>query len=326
MQEKAQHLYAVDGRARRPVAAHPTPPAPTPAGLRFSGHWEELLWDLACLGEVWLELAAGSVVTSRRTALATPRVRDGIGHLCDGGMALRLLLDGLRGVQGAKDGVWTLTLSDLHGQDIATLRGDRQDGNADLLWRTLLAAHGGIGRSVEPAPAAAPVRTLPFGDARDGRVRDLERRTAGLDDGIGFLDFAELAGLISLHPKRLRDRGRLVNVDPDLVPCVLSAVVDHLAPLQLTVGNGAVVQRLTLSPFAARLDAGTQYLFSERTRVRIDFRAVDSAWVFQPEGLSTRELRLYDDDGRAMAVIGTPEDPDGREPAVWRTLINALSD
>lgn len=322
MQEKTQHLYAVDGRARRAV---PVYPAPAPAAARFTGHWEELLWDLACLGELWLEVSGASVITARRTELAGLRVSAGLGHLHGDGIALRLLLDGLRGLHATRNGSWTLTVADLYGQPAAALRGDRQTSSADLVWRILLAAHGGIGRGVEPAPG--PGRgALPFCDPRDPTLKDLERRTAGLGDGIDFLDFAELAGRLSLHPNRLRDRGRLVNVDPDLVPCVISGVVDHLAPLTVTTGNGAVVQRLTLSPYAARQDGGWQYLFSERARVRIDFRAVDSAWVFQPHGRPTRELRLYDDDGRAMAVIGTPEDVDGREPQVWRTLINALSD
>jgi hypothetical protein len=324
MREKTQHLYAVDGRARRAPPVAPAP-APAPAATRFNGHWEELLWDLACLGEVWLEVPGASVVTARRCRLAGLRVSDGLGHLHGDGMAVRLLLDGLRGLHATRHGAWTLTVSDLYSQPAAALRGDRQTSSADLIWRILLAAHGGIGRGVEPA--SGPCRgALPFCDPRDPTLKDLERRTAGLDDGIGFLDFAELAGLLSLHPNRLRDRGRLVNVDPDLVPCVLSGLVDHLAPLVVTTGNGAVVQRLSLSPYAARLDGGWQYLFSERTRVRIDFRAVDSAWVFQPEDRPTRELRLYDDDGRAMAVIVTPTDQDGREPEAWRTLINALSD
>jgi hypothetical protein len=36
------------------------------------------------------------------------------------------------------------------------------------------------------------------------------------------------------------------------------------------------------------------------------------------------ELRLYDADGRAMAILGVRPTPQRTEPPVWRTVINAL--
>jgi len=320
MQEKNQgDDTLVDGLARRP---HPAPRIP-PATAPCAGHWERLLGDLACLGDVWLEVRGNAVVTVQRTGLSGLQVRDGLGHLSSADMSLRVLLDALQGAHTAANDTWTLALADLHGNRVASVRAARQNGGADLVWRALLAAPGAIGSGREPA--AAPAVAMPLRDSHQRRVRELAWRMAGLADGIGFIDFAEVSGMLSLHRDRLRDRGHLIGVDPDLVPCLLSALVDHLAPLEATLGNAAMVQRLVFSPSAARMDAGSQYLCSKRTRVRLDFRAVDAAFVFEPAGRGIRELRLYDDDGRAVAIIGVPPDGLGREPVVWRTLIDALA-
>jgi hypothetical protein len=86
-----------------------------------------------------------------------------------------------------------------------------------------------------------------------------------------------------------------------LVPGVRCSVVDHLAPLRVTVGNGVLVQHPVFSPFAARLYAGRLCLLAERIGMSLDFREVAHAWVFRPPRRRTRELRLYDRDGRAVA-------------------------
>lgn len=94
MPETIRHLQAIDGRARRHAASRP---APAPAAARFTGHWEELLWDLACLGEVWLEVAG-------------MRITAGVGHLSGEGLALRLLTDAVHGPRAARDGAWSLAI------------------------------------------------------------------------------------------------------------------------------------------------------------------------------------------------------------------------
>lgn len=315
-----QPIHRMTTRHTPAATAAPEPLLAAPGDARYTGGWEELLSDLSCLGEVGIEVQGRAVVTSRRLALAGMRVTDGVGHLRSGGTTLRLLLDDLRGLHASKTDAWALNLTDGDAKIAATLRADPQDGSGDLVWRALLATHDRISRGTAPAPG--PVGT---GCAtRAGQLRDLGRRSKRIDDGLDFLDVAELAGLLLQCPSRLHDRGEAVRVDAGLVPCVLWSVVDHLVPIQVTVGNGALLQRLAFSPFTARLDCNRQCLLAERTRVSLDFREVAHAWVFRPHRRHTREIRLYDRDGRAVAVIGPQEDPAGREPCVWRVLVDAL--
>lgn len=60
--------------------------------------------------------------------------------------------------------------------------------------------------------------------------------------------------------------------------------------------------------------------------LRLDTTLLDCAWVVQRghEPAALRELRLYDDDGRAIAVLGSLPTPAGGEHPVWAALINAL--
>jgi putative hemin transport protein len=107
---------------------------------------------------------------------------------------------------------------------------------------------------------------------------------------------------------------------------MLAALVDQVVPMRVVLGNDAAVLRLDFAPYLARLDSGWQTLRSDQGELRLDTRALDSAWIYRPADRSVRQLRLYDRDGRALAVIAAAPTPDGAEPTVWRTLINALLD
>lgn len=292
---------------------------------RCIGHWRELLWDLSCLDRVRLEVATPAASVAHHADLGALRVHADIAHRRAEGIALRVLLDRCRGLNGGDQGGLGIVIEDAHGHPAVTLSAPPRDPAQAPLWRLLLRTQGLTGRALVPEPPPLKVG-LPFCDVRDARVADLERRCRGLDDGLDFLDVAEVCGLLSLHPARLRDRGRAIDVDPDLVPCVLSAIVDHVVPMRVVLGNDAAVIRLELVPYLARLDSGWQTLSADPGQFRLDTRAIDSAWIYRPADRGTRELRLYDTDGRALAVIGTVPTPDGAEPSVWRTLINALLD
>jgi putative heme degradation protein len=56
--------------------------------------------------------------------------------------------------------------------------------------------------------------------------------------------------------------------------------------------------------------------------------ALVSAWILQrgQAAESRRQLRLYDEDGRALALIGAAPGWRQTECPLWRTLVNALID
>jgi putative hemin transport protein len=292
---------------------------------RFLGHWQDLLWDLGYLGRVRIECASASASLAHYTDLAGLRVRAELAYLQGPRSALRILLDRCLGLRGSDAGGPELVIEDNQGRAVTSLRPAPNEGASAPLWRMLLRSQGVLGRTLAPEPPGPRVER-PVCDAREGPFADLERRCQGLDDGLDLLDLAELAGLLSLHPARLRDLGWAIDVDPTLLPCVLAALVDHVVPMRVVLGNDAAVLRLDFAPYLARLDSGWQTLRSDQGELRLDTRALDSAWIYRPADRSVRQLRLYDRDGRALAVIAAAPTPDGAEPTVWRTLINALLD
>lgn len=332
MAENARRLYppttplaAPQVSGERSQGPHPVilDPGPCPE-RRFIGHWQDLLWDLSCLEGVGIEVATPSASLTHRGALAGLRVHGDIAHLKAEGFALRVLLDRCRGLKGGDSGTPLILIEDTQGHPAVSLSAPPRDPAQVPLWRLLLGAQGAGGRPLTTPERLPRTAGLPFCDARDGRLAELDRRCRGLEDGVAFLDLAELCGLLALHPARLRDRGRAIDVDPTLIPCVLSAVVDHVAPLRVVVGNDAAVFQVEMAPYLARVGAGWQILRGDQGELRLDTGAIDSVWIFGPAGRGTRELRLYDADGRALGVIGPVPTAEGAEPSVWRTLINAL--
>jgi hypothetical protein len=93
--------------------------------------------------------------------------------------------------------------------------------------------------------------------------------------------------------------------------------------MQVVAGNDAVVQRVGFTPFATRQGPGWQYLHGDDVTLRFDTLALDSARVVAPRTGGCRQLRLYDADGRAIAIL-SPWPRAGVEPDIWRTLLNAL--
>lgn len=330
---------AAPGRARAPLT--PGLPARTPlhhaaAGLRLSGHWRELLSDLALLGALRLELATARVRLVDSISLAGLRVDGTLASLHGAEQSLRLLLARCHALSAApaRD---ALLLEDDLGRPLLRLS-PLADSDAPL-WRLVLGGILGAGERVVPLretpPALATLSAHPLGA--------LQALCADDADAPGFTDTAALTGQLTLDPGRLRHEaatggGSAVAVDPALIPCALRGLSEELLPLVITAGSDALVLRRQAAFHRYDYALGRARLTGDSTGFELDVAAIDSAWVVSGAAGAgrARQLRLYDADGRALAIIaaartcthccgGTGAAPCSGEPRFWRSLMNALT-
>lgn len=330
------------------AAFTPTPPSvAAPRDAPATTTWPELLSDLGCLGRVWIETESPALTLSHRETLSGLRVEDAIAHVQGDGFALRLLLercDALRATgplsAGPAPPSESLLIEDAQWRPLVALRLAPHQDTTGFVLRALLGAHGVSGRRLRPAlqrpsaqrrtllraPRSAQRRTLLHAPRTVAGHAAVMPPGAHLGDGVGLMDHAELSGLPALHPRRLYGRGSAVGVDPDSVPCVLEALADHAVPIRIITGNDACVRRVDSAPFAVRRGTGWLDLRGDNLILRLDMTLLNGAWVIQRghEPAALRELRLYDDDGRAIAALGSLPTPAGGEHPVWAALINAL--
>lgn len=335
--------------SRASATTHRRQQAPPPAGLpartplhhaagalRLSGHWFELMSDLSLLEHLQLELATPRIRLLDTISLAGLRVDAAVASLNGAEQSLRLLLERCHALAAApaRD---ALLLEDDLGRPLLRLR--PAAGPDAGLWRLVLGGMLGGGERVVPLqqtpPALAPLGRHPLGA--------LQAHCSNDPHAPNFLDTAELSGQLALDPGRLRrdaaaSGGSATAVDPALIPCALRALCDEVLPVAITMGSDALVLRRQAA-FHGYDDArGRAGLAGVETRVDIDTAAIDSAWVVGRRSGhgSGRQLRLYDVDGRALAVIaaahacapcgdGTTDAPCGGEPRFWRSLMNALT-
>jgi hypothetical protein len=331
----------------RPMSAHS---AHEDAGqVRYLGHWPELLGDLGLLGSVWIETEAPGLRVVQRQRLTGLRVRGLVGYLDTPEYQVRLLLDACHALR-ALDDAQGLLVEALGGQPLVSLRLDARSHPLPL--RVLLSSLGAQDRSVVPAPhrrQEAPIAAL-----EQHAVGRLQRDCQTLGPDLGFREVAELSGRLSLQPEQLRRMAaeagaEAVAVDPSLVPCALETLADQVYPLALSSGSRGWVSRAVQSVYGHAYVDGQLALRGDAVRLELDVRAIDSAWVVGRRSgeRDERSLRLYDADGRAIAVIASGADPwscgrrdDGgarvsagrphgqwRPDAVrlWTTLMNALT-
>lgn len=327
-------------RTARPAATL-TRPAATVSTIRHSGHWAELLSDLTCLDDLIIETSGPAMTLSHRASLAGLSFRQDHGLLDGADFRLRLLLGRFAAIlpdapeqRGGDTAPAAIALEDRARQSLMVLRTPADAPATRFLMRTLMRAHGIAGPGILPMTPAQRARGGPFSDALADsiddafgqRVLDLARDVAADGSGLDPLDAAEIAGPLSLHPQRLRARGDAVGVGPDLVACALETLADNLVPLRIVCGNAGVVRCVDFSPFAARQAPGWQYIRGHGVSLRLDTRAIDSAWIFtrgdDPD--KRRQLRVYDDSGQPVMMLSAQPDADGKDPAIWRALINAL--
>lgn len=340
---------AAEDRAR-PLSSRSRPWAAElvngPEQLRYLGHWPELLADLSLLGRVWVETEQPGIRVAQRRQLSGLRVQGMLGYLETPKDQLRVLLDQCHALT-PRDDEQGLVIEDANQQPLVSLQ--LEVGAHPLPLRLLLSSLGANGRRVVPAPplqdtpwiaaleqhaihrlqrdcqALEPEPEQELGDPGSGTsglrfagsaLTASEIPRLGLPR-LGFRDLAELSGRLSLDPvpwRRAAARGdeRAIAVDPSLVPCALETLVDQVHPLALSSGSSGWISRSIQQFYGHAYVDGQLSLRGDEARLELDVRAIDSAWVVgeRTGEVDRRSLRLYDEEGRAMAIIATAAERD----------------
>jgi putative heme degradation protein len=341
-------LASAFGSMRPARRARVLPESPlVPPAVRYTGHWAEVLWDLGCLGPVRIESGTEQVRLAQFGALPAIRVGDGVAVARDRRLMLGLFLDrlhALRAEPAAASAVAHpdfgpprgLRLEDDCGAPLLTLT--LAKGSANFGLRTLLGTYGVNHGPALPAAAddlAEPREHLRSGaraphpvEVRQVRWQALARPTNPAAPT--FADIAELCGWLRLDDARLRGRGRAIAIDPAVVPYFLEALTEQTVPVRVTTGNAGVVHGLTDVFHSMRRVQGRLRLLGDDTRFELAADAIDSAWVLiqdeDPGAGPRRQLRLYDEDGQALALLDAVPTRAGQESPLWRVLVNALLD
>jgi hypothetical protein len=291
------------------------------------------LADLALLGRVWVETEQSGVRISLRHRLGGLRAQGTVGYRDAVDHQVRILLEQCHALN-ALDEEQGLVIEDRFARPLVSIR--READTHQWPLRLLLTSWGARGQRLTLAPSepeAAPMATL-----QRHAVGRLQRdvlaleRSRGKPDGqlreqpeLGFRDLAELSGYASWHPSPHTHAGagimdRAIAVDPSLVSCALETLVDQVHPLALTAGSNGWVSRSIQQFYAHAYVDGQLRLRGDHARLELNLRAIDSAWVVgqQEPGMDRRSLRLYDSQGRAMAIIASAAHP-GAERAALET-------
>ncbi len=344
-----EHPVAAAAEDRtRPLSSRSRPWAAgvvqVPEQLRYLGHWPELLADLSLLGRVWVETTQPGIRVAQRRQLNGLRVQGMLGYLATPKDQLRVLLDQCYALTPSDD-EQGLVIEDANQQPLVSVQ--LEAGTHPLPLRLLLSSLGANGRRVVPAPlqqdkpriaaleqhairrlqrdcqALEPrpqLKGTEAGSYGPGFARSelgrSEARGSGIA-GLGFRDLAELSGRLSLDPvpwRRAAARGdeRAIAVDPSLVPCALETLVDQVHPLALGSGSSGWISRSIQHFYGHAYVDGQLSLRGDEARLELDVRAIDSAWVVgeRTGEIDRRSLRLYDEEGRAMAIIASATERD----------------
>ncbi|MEA3638896.1 MAG: hypothetical protein VBE63_03010 [Lamprobacter sp.] len=278
----------------------------------YLGHWPDLLADLELLGRVWIETEQPGLRIAQRQRLGGLRVQGMLGHLDRTEYQLRVLLDQCYAL-ASQDDQQSLVIEDATQQPL--VRVQLETGTHPLPLRLLLSSFGANGRRVMPVPPQQDERQMAA--LEQHAIHRLQRDCQALEPeperhGLGFRDLAELSGRLSLNPvpwRRAAARGDepAIAVDPSLVPCALETLVDQVHPLALSSGSSGWVSRSIQQFYGHAYVDGQLSLRGDHARLELDVRAIDTAWVVGERAgeIDRRSLRLYDEDGRAMAIIAS---------------------
>lgn len=296
------------------------------APVGFIGHWEEWLWDLACLDPSWIETAIPGVALAQSVELQGLRVVDAMGVGEGETFRLYCFLDEWYAMHALNSSRFEEPIGfGIEACDGTRLLNLTLDPRANrFALRVLMGIHGTGHR--QPIPVRRRTDTA----ARLARhLQDLasvrDRRPSPLDVG----DIAESCGWLTFTPARMRVRGQLRLAASELIPCLLDSVAEQALPVRVMTGTAGVAQSFqgSFNTFRSRHDGWVE-LSGEEARLRLEPAMIDSAWVLERPGSegSRHQVRLYDDQGRALLFIEDRPVAGLPESRVWRSLVKALFD
>jgi len=272
-----------------------------------------LIQDLGRLDSVWIETNTPDISLRQQAHWRGARLDGASARVSGRRFRLEARLAAWHALRGEPETPALLhqaRIEDAQGQAVLRLR---VEGTADAArLERLLRTHAPLVRLPRAARDAAAVSGIA------SVSRDAE--------SLGAEDLAELHQQQRLDPTALRQRGQLDWVDATLVPCLLEAAANQMLSLRLAAGTPGLVQQLERTVYSFRWEGGGwARLSGEQATLRLDTEAIDSAWVLRrPDG--RQQLRLYDEEGRALLFIDSPPGLAEPEHPIWRTLINALRD
>ncbi|AFL72515.1 SbmA/BacA-like family transporter [Thiocystis violascens] len=207
------------------------------APVCFSGQWEELLWDLACLDPVRIETAIPGVALGQSVELQGIQFRDDMGLAEGTTFGLCCFLDEWHAMRPRSESkAEPPTGFDIEAHDrgtLLTLAADRQ-------------SHGFALRVLMGAYQAESRRVVPFRRRTDTASRLARHLSdlAGYRDWSGSPldvgDIAEACGWLSLTPARMQVRGRIRLAAPELIPCLLETIADQALVVRVLTGKAGV--------------------------------------------------------------------------------------
>ena len=298
------------------------------AAQRLTGHWSELLWDLACLDPVWLETRVPGVALRQIIQIQGLRIQDEIGQVEGASFKLYGFMNAWYALRAlASDTGQRVEGFGIESADRTELLSLWIDAQAHpFALRTLLGTYRAEqGRVV-------PIRHPERDDGERSlaaHMHALVRRRERLGESLDIADLAESCGWLALTPARLQARGRLRLAAPELIPCFLESVADQSLTTRVMTGTSGAVQTFEGCFHAYRqCRDGWVHLLGEGVRLRLEPEAIDSAWVLERSGPggTRHQLRLYGESGRALLLMEDVARPGQVANPIWRILINALFD
>lgn len=315
----------------RPISPDPLPESLVQVGassapVRFTGQWEELFWDLACLDPLWIETATPGVTLGQSVELQGIRFREDMGLAEGATFGLCCFLDEWHAMrprsEPRSEEPRGLVIEARDWSRLLSLTPSRQTDAFAL--RVLTAVYRAENRPVVPFRRRTDTTSRLAKHLRD-LVSYEDWSAHPLDVG----DISEACGWLTLTPARMQVRGHIRLAAPELIPCLLETVADQGLGVRVLTGTAGVAQSFQgcFNAYWQRQDEWVE-LTSEGARLTLEPAAVDSAWVLErpgPEG-PRHQLRLYDDHGRALLLMEDLPISGRAESPVWRTLVKAALD
>jgi len=158
---------------------------------------------------------------------------------------------------------------------------------------------------------------VPDGDQMANRLADLEA-------------FAKLDVAGPLHnnwfdvaPQRCTGS----PIDTSLLPPFLETLSDQLCPLGILISNRGLAKYCEMAMLGVHMQASQLRLRNNVAEFELDLSATSSAYIVEDERTAVPSwLRLFDEQGRCVAVLRLAEQASSDDSSLWRTMLRALRD